>query len=90
MSRMVMCRKYKKEMEGLALPPLPGVKGQALFDSVSMQAWGEWMQHQTLIINEKQLNLMDLGSRTYLTEQMNKFFDGETVDQAEGFVPEEK
>jgi Fe-S cluster biosynthesis and repair protein YggX len=90
MSRMVMCRKYKKEMEGLALAPLPGVKGQALFDSISKQAWGEWMQHQTLIINEKQLNLMDLGDRTYLTEQMNKFFDGEAVDQAEGYVAEDK
>lgn len=88
MSRMVMCRKYKEEMEGLPVPPLPGAKGQVLFESVSRQAWGEWMQHQTLIINEKQLNLMDLGARTYLSEQMDKFFDGEAVDQAEGFVPE--
>lgn len=90
MSRMVMCRKYKKEMEGLAVPPLPGTKGQTLFETVSQQAWGEWMQHQTLIINEKQLNLMDLGTRAYLSEQMDKFFDGDEVDQAEGYVPEEK
>lgn len=90
MSRLVMCRKYKKEMEGLAVPPLPGAKGQELFETVSQQAWGEWMQHQTLIINEKQLNLMDLGTRTYLGEQMEKFFDGEQVDQAEGYIPEEK
>ncbi len=90
MSRMVMCRKYKKEMEGLAVPPLPGAKGQALFETVSQQAWGEWMQHQTLIINEKQLNLMDLGTRAYLSEQMDKFFDGDEVDQAEGYVPEQK
>jgi len=48
------------------------------------------MQHQTLIINEKQLNLMDLGTRTYLSEQMDKFFDGDDVDQAEGYVPEGK
>lgn len=88
MSRLVMCRKYKKEMEGLAIPPLPGAKGQELFDNVSKQAWDEWMGHQTLIINEKQLNLLDMGARTYLSEQMEKFFNDDDVDQAEGFVPE--
>ncbi|MGH1487562.1 MAG: oxidative damage protection protein [Cellvibrionaceae bacterium] len=88
MSRMVMCRKYKKEMEGLVQPPLPGAKGQDLFDNVSKQAWGEWMQHQTLLINEKQLNLLDMGARTYLAEQMEKFFSDDEVDQAEGYVPE--
>lgn len=90
MARMVMCRKYKKEMEGLAMPPLPGDKGKAIFDNVSKQAWEEWMQHQTLLINEKQLSLMDMGARTYLNEQMEKFFSGDDVDKAEGYIPEEK
>jgi Fe-S cluster biosynthesis and repair protein YggX len=83
-----MCRKYKKEMEGLAVPPLPGAKGQELFETVSKQAWGEWLNHQTLLINEKQLNMMDMTARTYLTEQMEKFFSGDDVDAAEGYVPE--
>lgn len=87
MARMVMCRKYKKEMEGLTMAPLPGAKGQDLLENVSKQAWEEWMQHQTLLINEKQLNLMDIGARTYLGEQMEKFFSGDDVDQAEGYVP---
>ncbi len=90
MSRMVMCRKYKKEMEGLAVAPLPGAKGQDIFDNVSKQAWEEWMQHQTMLINEKQLNLMDLGARTYLGEQMEKFFTGDDIDKIDGYVPEEK
>ena len=90
MSRMVMCRKYKKEMEGLVQPPLPGIKGQELFNHVSKQAWDEWMQHQTLLINEKQLNLLDMGARTYLAEQLENFLADGPVDQAEGYVPEEK
>ncbi len=90
MPRTVLCRKYKKELEGLAQPPLPGAKGQDIFDHVSKQAWEEWMQHQTLLINEKQLSLMDMGARTYLSEQMQKFFAGDDVDQAEGYVPKEK
>jgi Fe-S cluster biosynthesis and repair protein YggX len=87
MSRTVLCRKYKKEMEGLAQPPLPGAKGEDLFNTISKQAWEEWMQHQTRLINEKQLSLMDMGARTYLSEQMGKFFAGEDIDQAEGYIP---
>ena len=87
MARMVMCRKYKQQMPGLEQPPLPGAKGQDLFDTVSKQAWNEWLQHQTRLINEKQLNMLDMGARTYLSEQMEKFFGGKEVDQAEGYVP---
>ena len=90
MSRMVMCRKYKKEMEGLSVPPLPGARGQDLFDNVSKQAWEEWLKHQTMLINEKQLNMMDMSARTYLGEQMEKFFSGNEVDQAEGYIPEKE
>jgi Fe-S cluster biosynthesis and repair protein YggX len=86
MPRTVFCRKYKKELEGLAQPPLPGAKGQDLFNKVSKKAWEEWMQHQTRLINEKQLNLMNIGARTYLSEQMDKFFSGEEVDRVEGYV----
>lgn len=87
MSRTVHCRKYKKELPGLAMPPLPGKKGQDMFDNVSAQAWQEWLSHQTMLINEKQLNLMDLTARAYLNEQMDQFLDNAELDQIEGYVP---
>ncbi len=87
MPRMVFCRKYQQEMEGLDLPPYPGAKGQDIYNHVSKQAWQEWMAHQTLLINEKRLNMMDMGTKVYLSEQMTKFLSGENVDQAEGYVP---
>ena len=87
MSRTVMCRKYKQELPGLAQPPFPGPKGQDVYDNVSQKAWQEWMSHQTMLINEKQLNLMDNGTRVYLGEQMTKFLSGEDYDAAEGYVP---
>ena len=90
MTRMVMCKKYNKEMEGLDRPPYPGAKGQELYDSVSKQAWQEWMEHQTRLINEKHMNMMDPSSRTFLMEQMDKFFAGEEFEQAEGYVPTDK
>ena len=87
MARTVMCRKYKKELDGLDMPPMPGARGQDLFDNVSKQAWGEWMAHQTMIINEKHLSMMDPETRTYLAEQMQKFLSGDEFDQADGYVP---
>jgi Fe-S cluster biosynthesis and repair protein YggX len=87
MARTVFCRKLKQELPGLDLPPFPGPKGEEIFNNISKQAWGEWMQHQTTLINEMRLNMMDLTARTYLAEQREKFFAGEQVDQAEGYVP---
>ena len=90
MSRLIMCKKYKKELPGLAKPPFPNAKGQELYETISQQAWDEWQAHQTRIINEKQLSMMDPTARTYLNEQQKKFFNDEEVDQADGYIPEEK
>lgn len=87
MSRMVHCRKYQQELPGLDAPPYPGPKGQDIFEHVSTQAWNEWQQHQTMLINEKHLSLMDPDTRKYLQGEMDKFLSGEDYDQAEGYVP---
>ena len=89
MARTVLCKKYNKQLPGLDMPPFPGPKGEEIYNSVSKQAWGEWMAHQTTLINEMRLNMMDLTARNYLAEQREKFFDDEEVDQAEGYVPPE-
>jgi len=90
MSRMVQCRKYNKELPGLAVPPYPGPKGQEIYENVSQQAWQEWQAQQTMLINEKQLNLMDPDTRKYLQQEMDKFLANEEYDRAEGYVPPSK
>lgn len=90
MTRTVHCRKYKQDKEGLAQPPYPGVTGQDVYENVSKQAWNDWMSHQTMLINEKQLNLMDKETRKYLSEQMSKYLSGDEYDKADGYVPPEK
>ncbi len=89
MSRSVFCRKYQKELPGLDAPPDPGPKGQELFENVSKQAWEEWTAHQTMLINEKHLSLVDPEARRYLQQEMEKFLAGEDYDHAEGYVPPE-
>ena len=90
MARLVFCRKYKEELEGVDQPPYPGAKGQDIFNNVSKKAWQEWMAHQTMLINEKRLNMMDMGTRVYLNEQMLKFLSGDQYDQADGYGPPTK
>jgi len=87
MTRTVFCRKYQQELEGLDSPPYPGPKGQEIFETVSKRAWEEWQAHQTMLINEKQLSLVDPSTRKYLQGEMEKFLSGEDYDQAEGYVP---
>ena len=88
MSRTVQCKKYKKKLPALSAPPYPGPKGQEIYESVSQQAWGEWQSQQTMLINEKQLNMMNADDRKYLQSEMDKFFNNEDFDKAEGYVPE--
>lgn len=90
MSRTVLCRKYKEELEGLDKPPYPGPKGEEIFNTVSKRAWEEWTSHQTMIINEKHMNLMDPATRKLLQEEMEKFMDGGDYIKAEGYVPPSK
>ncbi len=89
MSRQVFCRKYQTEMEGLDFAPFPGAKGQEIFDSISKQAWQEWLKHQTTLINEKRLNVFDADAKQFLEQQREKFFNNDaSVEQAEGWKPE--
>ena len=90
MTRTVFCRKYQEELKGLDFAPMPGAAGQDLYDNVSEKAWKEWQSHQTMLINEKHLNMMETESRKFLKEQMDKFLNNESFEQAEGYVPPEK
>ena len=54
---------------------------------MSKVAWAEWQKHQTMLINEKHLSLVNPEARKYLAEQMEKFLSNEGVEAAEGYVP---
>ena len=89
MTRTVSCRKYGEELEGLDTPPLPGPAGEEIFNTVSRKAWLEWQNLQTMLINEKELNLRDADARNYLTEQRERFLNNEETDHAVGYVPQD-
>lgn len=90
MSNNVLCRKYNQELEGLDRAPFPGPRGKAILETVSKKAWQEWLKFQTMLINEKQLNVIDPSTQSYLAEQLEKFLDNKDFDRAEGYTPPEK
>ncbi len=87
MTRTVHCVRLQREAEGLERQTYPGELGKRIFDNVSKEAWQEWLRHQTMLINENRLNLMDARARKYLAEQMEKHFFEGGADQVAGYVP---
>jgi Fe-S cluster biosynthesis and repair protein YggX len=87
MARMVQCIKLGKEAEGLDFPPYPGELGKKIWEGVSKEAWGAWVKHQTMLVNENRLNLADARARKYLAAQMESYFFGDGGDKPQGYVP---
>ena len=88
MAREVFCVFLKKQAPGLDFQLYPGELGKKIFDNISKEAWGLWQKKQTMLINEKKLNMMNVDDRKFLEEQMTSFlFEGKDVE-IEGFVPE--
>ena len=80
--RNVFCLKYNKEMPALSKAPFPGEAGEKILENISEQAWYEWLEMQTMFINENQLNMMDSNARNFLAERREEFLfkGGEKLD----------
>ena len=82
------CIKLDKDLESLDRAPYPGELGKRILENVSKEAWQMWLDHQTMLINENNLNLFEASSQSYLKEQMEKyFFDTDNLDSIEGYIP---
>jgi len=90
MARTIFCIHLDKEAQGLDFQSLPGDLGKKVFNNISKEAWGRWMSKQTMLINEKKLNLMSTDDRSFLEQQMIAFlFEGKDV-QIDGYTPPSK
>ena len=88
MSRTVQCAKLKKEAEGLAFLTYPGDLGKRIYESISKQAWADWVKLQTMLINEYRLSPIEPRARQFLEAEMEKFlFTDEPPAIPEQFVP---
>ncbi len=87
MSRTVFCARLEKEAEGLDFQLYPGELGKRIFDNISKEAWAQWQSKQTMLINEKKLNMMDPEHRKLLESEMVRFlFEGQDI-VIDGYTP---
>jgi Fe-S cluster biosynthesis and repair protein YggX len=89
MTPIIHCMKLNKEAPGLAQQPVPGELGKKIVEHISEEAWREWLAHQTMLINENRLNLMDSKSRAFLLQEMDKFLFGSGSKKPEGYIPKD-
>ena len=87
MSRIIFCQKLQKEAEGLDFPPYPGELGRKIYETISKQVWQQWLNHQTMLINEYRLNMLDVKARQFLAAEMEKFLFSDGSEKPSGYVP---
>ena len=85
MSKTIFCQKLQAEHEQLDRPPYPGAIGQRIFEHISKEAWNQWLAHQTMLINEYRLSVVDPASKKFLMEEMEKFLFAGGADKPAGF-----
>ncbi len=87
MTRIVHCVKLDIDAEGLDKPPFPGAKGQRIYESVSKQAWQQWVSLQTMLINEHRLTPFESDAKKFLVTEREKFLFGDGSKTPEDYVP---
>ena len=87
MSRTIFCTFLKRDAEGQDFQLYPGEIGKRIFNEISKEAWSQWMAKQTMLINEKKLNMMNADHRALLQAEMVSYLFEDGDVQIEGYVP---
>lgn len=87
MTRMVNCIVLGREAEGLERLTYPGDLGKRIYETVSKEAWQQWLRQQTILINEYRLSPINPKDRKFLEEEMDKFFFGTGATKIDNYKP---
>ena len=82
----IFCIKLQTFCDSLPKAPFPGELGQQIHQHVSTAGWDMWLKHQTMLINEYRLSLVDKSAKDFLREEMRKYFFGEGSNKPAGFT----
>ncbi len=83
----VFCAKLKQELPGLPEPPFDSDLGKKIYEQVSQQAWGQWMEHCKMLLNEYRLNPARKQDQEVIVKQMEQFFFGEGAVHPAEYIP---
>jgi Fe-S cluster biosynthesis and repair protein YggX len=85
-ARLIHCTKLNKEAVALSQPPIPGELGKKIYETISEEAWAAWVQHQTMLINEYRLSMIDPKARKFLMQELENFLFGDGSDKPPGYT----
>ncbi|MEX0980255.1 MAG: oxidative damage protection protein [Gemmatimonadota bacterium] len=74
----------------LARPPFRNALGERIHREICAECWGEWLEHQTLLINHYGLDPREQKAREFLYAQIEEVLlgGGEGMNPAGGGAPE--
>jgi Fe-S cluster biosynthesis and repair protein YggX len=85
---MVKCAKLGQELPGMIYKPYSNELGQRIYDTISQEAWRQWIEASKMIVNEYRLDLTSPQGQKLLMEQAEKFFFGDgTTEHPPDYVP---
>ena len=89
MPKTVFCVKLQRDAEGFERPPLgvPAHLSDRVLDSISREAWGQWRDQQTRLINEYKIVAADPKARAFIADECEKFLFSTGESAATGYVP---
>ncbi|WP_343192135.1 oxidative damage protection protein [Buchnera aphidicola (Formosaphis micheliae)] len=73
MNRIIFCTYLKEKSEGQDFQVYPGPLGKRIYNEISKIAWKKWISQQTILINEKKLNMFNVDDRIKLEKHMINF-----------------
>lgn len=79
---IVHCVKLKRELPGLKKPPFPNELGQKIYESVSKEAWDQWLQESVRFINTYRVDLSSREGADFMMRQMRVWFGFEEGELA--------
>ena len=85
--RMVKCVKLLRELPGLDEPPFDNEFGRRIYENVSKEAWGMWLEHLKMMVNEYRLNMVDREAQRMVRQYMEEFFFGKGVTLPPDYQP---
>ena len=88
--RTVKCVKLQRELPGLDEPPWPGELGRRIYEQVSADAWKQWEERMTMILNEYRLMPWQKEAQDLVAKYMEEFFFGEESAPPPDYVPQQQ
>ncbi len=72
----IRCVRCGEERPAQPFAPFNNELGRRIQAEICQLCWGEWLRHQTMLINHYGLNLRDPEARNFLMENTEKFLFG--------------